>query len=276
MDDGIHVAEGIAGTPERFDVLSNAAARLTAGVEGWMSTHIGQPDIVRDTVRGTWLLYFEAEGPDAHGIGVVELSDDFSSVVTEPKLAVQAAVGAFIPFATIREPSVVIHVGEDSVRHWVMAARVSQDGTDSELAILRSEDGEDWLMQASTSEYALGLVTHREDRDAARGRFDDDGIASPSLLVHNGAWHLYYTGREGTRRGIGLLLSDELLGWRAASSSGAVFAAGHDQWNDVGVSDGDAIGDGDFVEMVYAGDDEARATLARVGRAGTDTGVTPF
>jgi hypothetical protein len=196
------------------------------------------------------------------------------TVLTAPKPVLEP--GAEITdFASFHEPSVVLFTDESFVRHWVMAAAVSRGGPARELAIFRSEDPESgWLPQRSDYAHQIANVSVRPDA-MPMGRFDDESISSPSLLVHNGAWHLYYTGREGPRSGIGLFLSDELLGWRTLSTVSAIFGAGRDAWNDVGVLDGDVVAEGSFVEMVYGGYDGARVTPGRVGRLATDAGAAP-
>jgi hypothetical protein len=202
---------------------------------------------------------------------MVELASDLASVVTEPALVLYPGSTELSMFASVHEPSVVLHPSASGPT-WVMAVRASRGGTASELAIFRSLDGNTWGLQGSTSEQRLSVVSLR-DPMSPRSSFDAEGVSSPSLVVHNGAWHLYYTGREGPRSGIGLLLSDELLGWRTVSTVSPIFGAGSAAWNDVGVVEGDVVSEGTLVEMVYGGYDGARTTLGHVGRLATGAGV---
>ncbi len=100
-----------------------------------------------------------------------------------------------------------------------------------------------------------------------------DEVAAPSLLYRNGAWDLYYGGRTLGRSAIGLMLSDDLLHWRAAPGPAVLAPTGAPADFDafsvrdpgVGIVDGDAS----RVELFYAGSNGVATSLGRVERDAT-------
>ena len=85
-------------------------------------------------------------------------------------------------------------------------------------------------------------------------RVDDptEEITSPSLIVHNSAYQLYYARRRGTRWSIELAVSDELVLWRPLGESLGASGEGFDA---MGARGADALSVNDAVEMVYVGQD---------------------
>ncbi len=75
-------------------------------------------------------------------------------------------------------------------------------------------------------------------------------ITGPSLVVHNGAYQLYFARRSGTRWAVELLVSDELLLWRPL---GEVLGPSGDGFDRLGARAPDAISLTDRIELVYQG-----------------------
>ena len=85
-------------------------------------------------------------------------------------------------------------------------------------------------------------------------RVEDPGseVTSPSLIVHNSAYQLYYARRTGTRWSIELAVSDEMLIWRTLGKSLGASGEGFDS---LGARGADALSVADGVELVYMGQD---------------------
>jgi len=75
-------------------------------------------------------------------------------------------------------------------------------------------------------------------------------VTSPSLIVHNSAYQLYYARRTGTRWAIELAVSDELLIWRPL---GEALGASGEGFDNLGARGPDARSLSDRVELVYMG-----------------------
>lgn len=56
-----------------------------------------------------------------------------------------------------------------------------------------------------------------------KGRWDDKGLATGSVVAHAGRWYILYTGKGSCGRdGLGLAVSDDLYSWRRVSDRPAV------------------------------------------------------
>ncbi len=77
-------------------------------------------------------------------------------------------------------------------------------------------------------------------------------LTSPSLIVHNSAYQLYYSRRAGTRWSIELLVSDEMLIWRPL---GEILGASGDSFDSLGAQGADALSVIDGIELLYSGQD---------------------
>jgi predicted GH43/DUF377 family glycosyl hydrolase len=89
-------------------------------------------------------------------------------------------------------------------------------------------------------------------------------VTSPSLIVHNSAYHLYYARRTGTRWAIELAVSDELLIWRPL---GEALGASGEGFDSMGARGPDARSANDRIEMVYTGQDGVSFQLGFTSRA---------
>jgi hypothetical protein len=91
-------------------------------------------------------------------------------------------------------------------------------------------------------------------------RVEDPGseITSPSLIVHNSAYQLYYSRRTATRWTIELAVSDEMLLWRPLGESLGATGEGFDS---LGARGADALSVTDGVELIYAGQDGIASNL---------------
>jgi len=214
---------------------------------------VGDPELVWDGAR--WAMYFTLREPDGTVSVARAQSDSAASAFDTPAVVVDpAAMG----FARVEDPSVVVHESGT----WVMAAVGTTDNGTRELVLLRSADGLAWARQANGG---LGDLTRRSGGFGGTG-FDADEIASPSLVVHGGTWQLYYAGRRGTRWSIGLLTSDELLGWRLVGAGEPVLGPDGEGFDRVTVFGPDAVSQEGQIDIVYVGGDGARNALGLTSR----------
>jgi predicted GH43/DUF377 family glycosyl hydrolase len=88
-------------------------------------------------------------------------------------------------------------------------------------------------------------------------------VTSPSLIVHNSAYHLYYARRTGTRWTIELAVSDELLLWRPI---GEVLEGSGEGFDSLGARSPDAISRPDGIDLVYSGQDGVSPRLGSAFR----------
>jgi hypothetical protein len=144
----------------------------------------------------------------------------------------------------------------------------SDDGATRLLAFVSREEGALWEPFVGGR---LEELTARGPGPAITSRFDADEIAHPSLVVHGGAFQLFYAGRRGTRWGVGLLASDELAFWRTVSDDEPVLGplAGPER---IGVDGIDVVARGDTIEIVYRG---LPGTGSRLGHAARRSAETP-
>ncbi|RLB48567.1 MAG: hypothetical protein DRJ42_22915 [Deltaproteobacteria bacterium] len=225
---------------------------------------VSDPELVRHGEG--WRLFFTLRDDGIASIARQDFSLDFQTEEL-PEIAVGSRTETFDDMNDVTigvsEPTVFEH---DSGA-WVLIVR-AQTPAGTWLEIHRSE-----AMAADTFNlFDVPLLRSLTGRgDGVTEGFSRDEVAHPALSIHNGAWHLHFSARRGTRTSIGLLVSDDLLGWRSPTG-GAVLDAGAANWEALGVSQADVTGAGDTLEMVYSGLDGVRSTLGWATRSGTDSG----
>lgn len=140
---------------------------------------------------------------------------------------------------------------------WVLVARVRSEARTA-LSAFVSPDGKLFTRM----EGSLATSTERAAGDASFA-FDAHEIADPSLVIVNGAYHLFYAGRRGTRSSIGLMLSDDLRFWRPIED--AVLEP--DAVDRIAVRAPDAVvGEDGVVHLYFIGDDGRSLRLRRTSR----------
>lgn len=260
-DDGGAVFTGtLVGTTVTLDTETPAVS-ADLGHE-YLVGGVSDPELVRDASNTGWLLFFT--GVDGDGrltLGRANKADteDTWTVRATPVMTADevGAVGG-----DLRAPSVLRH----SSGQLVLLATV-RDGGATWLEVRKSSelaDGVDWrhisddvVDQAETS--TLGFLTLR-DATPAGSTFDRDEVAEPSLHEQNRAFHVYYAGKRGSRWGIGLLTSDDLVHWRAVGDGAAMLAHDGSGFDGFGLAGPDAVFADGEVTLVYTG-------LAESGRA---------
>lgn len=133
-----------------------------------------------------------------------------------------------------------------------------------ELAVARVDDGDGQrlvLYGIDAAGATERLVVHQRDGDLFA--FDRDELDAPAALEFNGVLRIYYAGRRGTRWGLGIFATDDLVLWHRPVD-GSLFSAGQSTFDGLGVRDPSLDVVGEEVHLYYTGDDGART---RIGRA---------
>ncbi len=248
--------------------------------EFYSAVRVSDPELVWEQDRARWALFFTGYAEDAletrteargdNAVGAIARAtiapDTFATISTRLVLAPYGAARTDTLASTwgdtldFEMPTVT--VTQNPTYPWVMVVRARlADGT-SVLRAFKSGNGIDWELAGAN------ILEERTQRDASISsfRFDAQNILQPSLLVQNRAYHLYYEGRSAERSSIGLLVSDDLVGWRDMSEDGAVYEEGQNDFDRLGVRAADVLFDGQNVRMLYVGDDGSSQTPALVHR----------
>ncbi len=114
---------------------------------------------------------------------------------------------------------------------------------------------------------SLSVVSKRELDVRLPGRFDADEIAHPSIVRVGGAFHIYYAGRHGTRWGVGLLATDELLYFRDVTGGDALLAGSGEGFDALSTLEPDVLVEDTQVSLFYVGTDGASRTVGRAARS---------
>ncbi len=194
------------------------------------SSGVEDPDLVFDGTE--WHLFYTAR--DENGVGSIGHASATTpeAFLTADPSPTRTAAGDVV---SLDAPTVHWRAGL-----WVLIAR----------ATLRSGATE------FRAYYTPALSTNWE-RIVGSGlealtRVEDPGsdVTGPSLVVHNGAYQLYFGRRSGTRWTVELLGSDELLLWRPL---GEALGPSGDGFDRLGARAPDAISLTDRIELVYEG-----------------------
>ncbi len=196
-----------------------------------------------------WLedsLYVFYTAYDENGVGRIGSAVVSGSTPTKGQDPVLSPEGDVVSYES---PTIMLR---DDLAVMVVRATLSSGAT--ELRAFYSVDPETgWARIVGGT---LEQLTHVDDPTAE--------ISSPSLIVHNSAYQLYYARRTGTRWAIELATSDELLIWRPL---GVALGASGQDFDSLGTRGPDALSDGDMVYMVYMGQDGVSSRLGITSRS---------
>ncbi len=232
------------------------------------ATRITAPWLVADEDAGVWQLYFTAWTGEATSV-IARLSGtaNFGFGFDASSLAVVVVGNSEFPAvtdATVLDDTMVVRNA---------LSGIYGDGSLSLLSMLRKDTEGTWSYFRST---LAESIIHRPA--FGTGAFDKDEVSTPALVRLNGAMRLYYGGRKGTRRSMGLLVSDTGEGWhklngddpiwpRPASGFGFIWTHDPAPW----VEDGRVV-------MLYLGHDGVRSWVGRAtsGSPRTWPSVDPY
>ena len=226
------------------------------------ATALGHPSLIWD---GTgWVVFFNA----SYDAGVQEIASARAPSKGDFTLDGPLDFGAAYQ-GLLNAPSVARRAGDGKL--FMVASRNERirDG----LVFLESPDG--GFSWTELPEYqGPGAVLDRACQSDP-GAFFCDGVDAASLGIRNGAWQLYFSGRQGTRNAIGLLVSDVLTGWGwklIPDNAEPVLEATGSGFDRLSVLHPAALDDIDSVELFYTGSDGAGTALGRAYRSATSEG----
>jgi hypothetical protein len=211
---------------------------------------------------GQWVLFYTAV--DAHDVRRIGRATSTPGGAFAPDAAASIDPAELEGTVGVEMPT----VARTFDGTWVLVARANGVDGESRLVAFTANS----LSGASISDRAplmhyphttLGELTTR--RPTTMGlAFDAREIAHPSLVVQNGAFHLYYAGRHGTRWSIGLMTSDDLRHWRTFAEP--VLARDPSRLGELGVRAPDVLFHDQRVELVYVADDGVHGVVERAHR----------
>jgi hypothetical protein len=240
LGDQLFVAEE-AGFGE-LSLDGPSATPVLIPTEPFEAAGVGDPELF--WMLDTLYLFYTAF--DANGFGSIRaalISDGSALKRPAPVLAPEGEVVSY--------DAPAIHLRDGLL---LMIVRATLQSGATELRAFYSADPETgW---ARIVDGTLEELTRVEDPSVS--------LTSPSLIVHNGAYQLYYARRTGTRWAIELAVSDELLLWRPL---GEALGASGEGFDSMGARGPDARSLSDRVELLYMGQDGVSFQLGVASRA---------
>jgi hypothetical protein len=218
------------------------------------TTRVGDPELYWDDATSVWHLLFTGERDDGsrrvgHAEGAVLADISFVGWVVEPEGLVLA----------VDMPS----VARSYDGRFVLAARETS-GEGQAIGIYVGDD----FATFSRHGTSLPAQTLRPTGGAA---FDADEIAAPSIRVVEGAYQLHFAGRRGTRWGIGVWTSGELVYFRPVTPRSALLAGDGAGFDALGALDPDLLVEGAQVRLFYVGSNGESGRLAVASRTQPDS-----
>ncbi|MCS6798732.1 MAG: hypothetical protein NZ898_09395 [Myxococcota bacterium] len=225
---------------------------------------IADPDLVWDPAMNSWSLFYSAraEGEDGtRTIGRAVWSGSAGETFVADEAPVSMEVDAL--GGELVEPDVTAY--HDGSLVMVSRRRAPLAGADSFAFHVSRDGGRLWTLVPSSGLSSIAAVA-----DATTELDDGVFVGSPSLTIHDGAWWLHFERRvAGGRPAIGVLVSDELLHWRAPGVHVALLSDGQGI-DRLGVAAPSFAVRERRAEMVVVALDGTRHTLALASRETTD------
>ena len=225
-DGAIFVGEEEA--PGAVSLLSLAPAVFPT--EAFEAGGLGEPELF-SLVDSLYLFY---TAYDADGVGSIGAAMVAGAIGTKSLSPVLTPEGGAVSFDS---PTVVVR---DGLLIMVLRATLSSGATEL------------WAYYSADPLIGWERVIDGGLEELTRVDAPTSEIESPSLVVHNSAYHLYFARRAGTRWAVELAVSDELLIWR---SIGEVLGASGSGFDSLGARGPDAVSRTDGIDLVYMGQD---------------------
>ena len=222
---------------------------------------LGDPSLVWD--GSIWIVFFAVDRGEGQSEIASASAPSWGEFIVEDRLDIRGYQGPlYAPSVAQRDPEKMF-----------MVANGQKEQARHDIFFFESVDG--GFIWNKLPHYSAGPAAVLDRAcEADTGAFFCDGIGTPSLSIHNLAWHLHFAGKQGTRWAIGLLVSDVLTGWawKLLPESGPVLKASGSGFDRLSVLHAGALNHIDAVELFYAGSDGAGTALGRAFRAATSDG----
>lgn len=259
VDGELHLGEQTGAYQFDFpspDVPAIASEQLTQ--TSYVSGGIADPELIE--ADGQFELYFTATNDAGRRSVGRAISGDGVAFVLDAELVVDSEN---FGWEAAEQPTVVLHESGERV----LIARITT-AVGAALHVFRASPDQGF------EHFEDGFL---EELSQARGSdplaFDRDTVSSPSLVIFNGAWQLFYEGRNATRSAVGQLVSDELVGWRQITTNDPVLHGSGAGFDQVGVGGADVVVTSSGLRLIYLGDNGATLTLGAVDRTATNRGM---
>ena len=221
---------------------------------------VSDPEIViaDDGIR----IYYTALGLDGiRRIGLAEEAEEGGFQTREFPVLSPDTYG----LEHFEQPAVARHYSGQ----WIMVLRAIDADGRSQIMAFESDDGLIFAPLAFKPVLTGSAMVGESGRDLrVFPRPMADEVAAPSLAVNNGAWQLYYARRQGTRWSIGLMMSDDLLGFRLVDEP--ILQGDGTGFDRFGARGPDALIDGGTMRLFYTGLDGVRGGLGLAERQTPD------
>jgi hypothetical protein len=257
-ESAIFAAFETSAGPTRFRSLAELTAPILEASDEPGAVAVRDPELVLD--GATFHLLYTVETADtAHPRRIGHASGDDLRALTV--LAPIIDPSRWPDLASVEMPTAVF----TALGAWVVVVRATGiDGTEQLVAF--TGPSLDSLARVRGSD--LDALTQRTGAPQTP-TFDADEIASPSLAIGGTTFYLYYSGRRGTRWGVGLFASEDFVHFRdVTAESGAILAGQNGQSDALGPIATDVLIEGDLVTLFYVGTDGASTSLFRTSRTG--------
>jgi hypothetical protein len=270
----IRLAEREDGTLRMRDA-SDAPA--LAPSQSYDAAGASSPELVYNPTTLEWILLYTASRRvgerTVRTIGRA-VSTDGRAFVADPEPVLRPETFGVLDLS---EPTVARRADGE----WAVVARVRVAGDEPEATESASDRVQLWVFRGDDALAGQRLTRFSEsDLDALTELgaaqvpgFVGDELREPSLIIHNGAWQLYYALRRGSRWTVRLLASDALQYWRHVNDAAPVLGPGTEGFDVLGARGPAAVSRPEAVELLYVGLDGVRGTPARALRAATDQGT---
>jgi hypothetical protein len=244
----IRLASRTGDDPWTFELVDGADAPALAPADG---TAIGEPALVPLPDGAGWVLLYTFTDPTG--------TRHLARAEAAPLDTTFAPDDGFV--LSPADLTDVTHLGAASVAR-------RPDGTWAILVQAETADGPRWRVFTSDDTDAARTLlplpggTPLHPAEVGIGPWLDlEGVADPSLVLHDATWRVFYGRRRGTRPAIAALASDELLAFRHLETGAPVLDASDEGFDRLGAHSPGPSSTGGQLELVYMGFDGAHATL---------------
>ena len=211
---------------------------LDLGTEGsWDDAHVSHPSVLFD--GSEYHVWYVGDHGSQRGIGYARSMDGAVWERYPGNPVLQDGIGDAWDGDFVSQPSVLY----DGTQYHMWYT--GYDGTHTRIGYATSADGVVWNKHASNPVLDLG----------DSGSWDAVGVSSPTVLLENSTYHMWYTGYDGTNMRIGYATSDNGVVWDPHASNPVMDLGANGSWDAVGVSSPTVLLEGTTPRMWYTGHD---------------------